>query len=82
MFSAIPVNTLASTTDPSHFLWQQMDISARSMSLRKNSFIPYQGREGCKDLLDDVGVLAAPLDYQLPKLPGLGDIDWGISFPL
>jgi sugar phosphate isomerase/epimerase len=28
--------------------------------------------------LDDVGILATPLEYHSPKLPGLGDIDWGI----
>jgi len=24
-----------------------------------------------------VGILAAPLEFHSPKLPGLGDIDWG-----
>jgi sugar phosphate isomerase/epimerase len=27
--------------------------------------------------LDDVGILATPLEYHCPKLPGLGEIDWG-----
>jgi sugar phosphate isomerase/epimerase len=30
-----------------------------------------------KDKLDRVGILASPLEYHSPKLPGLGDIDWG-----
>ncbi|MBQ9938991.1 MAG: sugar phosphate isomerase/epimerase, partial [Oscillospiraceae bacterium] len=30
-----------------------------------------------KDRLDDVGILATPLEYMAPKLPGLGDINWG-----
>jgi sugar phosphate isomerase/epimerase len=29
-----------------------------------------------RDLLDDVGVLATPLEYHAPKLPGLGDVSW------
>ncbi|NLP26272.1 MAG: sugar phosphate isomerase/epimerase, partial [Clostridiales bacterium] len=29
-----------------------------------------------KDKLSDVGVMAYPLDYMSPKLPGLGDVDW------
>jgi sugar phosphate isomerase/epimerase len=30
--------------------------------------------------LDDVGVLAYPLAYHTPKLPGMGDVDWGRFF--
>jgi sugar phosphate isomerase/epimerase len=30
-----------------------------------------------QDRLDDVGVLAFPLQYHTPKLPGLGDVEWG-----
>ena len=26
---------------------------------------------------DRVGVMAYPLDFMSPKLPGLGDVDWG-----
>jgi sugar phosphate isomerase/epimerase len=27
--------------------------------------------------LDDVGILAMPLEYHYPKLPGLGQVEWG-----
>lgn len=27
--------------------------------------------------LKDVGIMAYPLEYMEPKLPGLGDVDWG-----
>jgi sugar phosphate isomerase/epimerase len=27
--------------------------------------------------LDDEGILATPLKYHTPKIPGLGEIDWG-----
>jgi len=30
-----------------------------------------------RERLDDVGILATPLEYHTPKLPGLGEIDWG-----
>ena len=30
-----------------------------------------------RDRLDDVGTMAYPLSYMQPKIPGLGDIDWG-----
>ena len=29
------------------------------------------------DKLADVGTMAYPLEYMSPKLPGLGDVDWG-----
>ena len=29
------------------------------------------------DRLDDVGIMGYPLEYMAPKLPGLGDVDWG-----
>jgi sugar phosphate isomerase/epimerase len=30
--------------------------------------------------LDDVGVMATPLSFHTPKLPGLGEVDWGRFF--
>ena len=27
--------------------------------------------------LKDEGIMAYPLEYMEPKLPGLGDVDWG-----
>ena len=32
--------------------------------------------------LDEVGILATPLSYHTPKLPGLGDVDWGSFFSI
>ena len=29
------------------------------------------------DKLADVGIMATPLQFMTPKLPGLGDVDWG-----
>jgi sugar phosphate isomerase/epimerase len=33
-----------------------------------------------RDKLNEVGITAAPLEFHSPKLPGLGDIDWGRFF--
>ena len=27
--------------------------------------------------MEECGIMAYPLDYMSPKLPGLGDVDWG-----
>ena len=32
------------------------------------------------DRLDDVGIMAHPNDFHTPKLPGMGDVDWGRFF--
>ena len=29
-----------------------------------------------RDKLNEVGIMAYPLDYHSPKIPGLGDVDW------
>jgi sugar phosphate isomerase/epimerase len=33
-----------------------------------------------QDRLDEVGIMAHPNDYHTPKLPGMGDVDWGRFF--
>ena len=33
-----------------------------------------------RERLNDAGILATPLEYHSPKLPGLGEIDWGRFF--
>jgi sugar phosphate isomerase/epimerase len=33
-----------------------------------------------RDKLDKVGIMANPLEYHSPKLPGLGDVRWGAFF--
>jgi sugar phosphate isomerase/epimerase len=30
-----------------------------------------------RDRLNEVGLLAHPNEYHTPKLPGMGDVDWG-----
>jgi len=33
-----------------------------------------------RDKLNRVGIMAYPLEYHSPKLPGLGDVDWRSFF--
>ncbi|EKC59173.1 Xylose isomerase domain protein TIM barrel, partial [human gut metagenome] len=30
-----------------------------------------------RDKLESCGIMAYPLEYMSPKIPGLGDVDWG-----
>jgi sugar phosphate isomerase/epimerase len=81
MFNDIPSPSFGLNFDPSHFIWQQMDYAK---AIRE--FAPRIFHAHAKDArldrhkLADVGVLAHPLEYHTPKLPGLGDVDWGLYF--
>lgn len=64
--------------DPSHFVWQQIDYIRPLYEFKDKIFhVHYKDIKVYKDKLADVGVMAPPLQYMSPKLPGLGDVDWG-----
>lgn len=78
MFATIPSANFGLNYDPSHFLLQQMDYIRPIYEFSEKLYhVHIKDAKIRKDLLDEVGIFAAPLDYLLPKLPGLGDIDWG-----
>lgn len=64
--------------DPSHFVWQQIDYIKPLYEFKvRSSMYTTRISRFIRDKLADVGVLATPLEYMSPKLPGLGDVDWG-----
>ena len=64
--------------DPSHFVWQQIDYIRPIYEFRDKIFhIHYKDIKVYRDKLADVGIMATPLEYMSPKIPGLGDVDWG-----
>ncbi len=64
--------------DPSHFVWQQIDYIKPLYEFKDKIFhVHYKDMKVYKDKLDDAGIMAVPLEYMTPKLPGLGDVDWG-----
>lgn len=81
MFEAIPSQNFGLNFDPSHLVWQQMDYLA---AIRE--FAPRFHHAHAKDArmdwhkLNDVGIMGYPLQYHTPKLPGLGDVNWGKFF--
>lgn len=78
MFDAIPAENFGLNYDPSHLVWQQMDYLRPLVEFKSRIFHVH-----AKDVridrakLDEVGILATPLSYHSPKLPGLGEIAWG-----
>ena len=78
VFDVLPYDNLGINFDPSHFVWQQLDYIKAIYDFREKMFhIHFKDIKLKKDKLGDAGVLAYPLDYMTPKLPGLGDVDWG-----
>jgi sugar phosphate isomerase/epimerase len=78
MFADIPSDHFGLNYDPSHLVWQQMDYIAPLREFTRRLFhVHAKDVRVDRDRLNDVGVLATPLQYHAPKLPGLGDVDWG-----
>lgn len=77
-FEMIPSDYFGLNYDPSHFVWQQIDYIRPLYEFRDKIFhVHYKDIKIYQDKLQDAGVMAYPLDYMSPKLPGLGDVDWG-----
>jgi sugar phosphate isomerase/epimerase len=78
MFQDIPSPNFGLNYDPSHLVWQQMDYVRPIFEFRDRIFhVHAKDAKVERHRLDDVGILATPLEYHRPKLPGLGDVAWG-----
>jgi sugar phosphate isomerase/epimerase len=78
MFTTIPSRSFGLNYDPSHLVWQQMDYVKPLWEFRERLFhVHAKDVRVDRERLDDVGVLATPLEYHTPKLPGLGEVNWG-----
>lgn len=63
--------------DPSHLVWQQMDYLLPLKEYSHKLFhIHLKDARVNREKLNRVGILATPLEYHTPKLPGRGDINW------
>ncbi len=67
--------------DPSHMVWQHMDYIKPIRDFADRLFhIHAKDVRIDRHKLDEVGILAHPNQYHTPKLPGLGDVNWGAFF--
>ena len=81
MFADIPSASLGLNYDPSHFIWQQMDYVAPIREFADRLFhVHAKDARLDRHRLNQVGILAHPNEYHTPKLPGLGDVNWGQFF--
>lgn len=78
VFAVLDSPNLGINLDPSHFVWQQIDYIKPIYEFKDKIFhVHYKDIKMYPDKLADVGVMATPLQYMSPKIPGLGDVDWG-----
>ena len=81
MFADIPGPAFGLNYDPSHLVWQQMDYLKPLREFRDRLFhVHAKDVRLDRDRLDEVGILATPLEFHSPKLPGLGEVNWGRFF--
>jgi len=78
MFEAIPSPSFGLNFDPSHFIWQQMDYIKPLWEFGERIFhVHAKDARLDRNRLEEVGILATPLQFHTPKLPGMGDVNWG-----
>ena len=81
MFESIPSDHFGLNYDPSHMVWMQMDYLAPLRDFTDRIFhVHAKDVRVDPERLDQVGILAHPLEYHSPKLPGMGEVDWGRFF--
>ncbi|MCI9671784.1 MAG: sugar phosphate isomerase/epimerase [Lawsonibacter sp.] len=77
LFDLIPSPNFGLNFDPSHYVWQQMDYVKTIYDFKDRIFhVHFKDIKLYPEKLAECGVMAYPLDYMSPKLPGLGDVDW------
>jgi sugar phosphate isomerase/epimerase len=79
LFDLFPGHTLGLNFDPSHLVWQSIDIgrAIREFGARL-VHVHAKDERVDRDRLYERGILG--LGWHVPKLPGLGDVDWGEFF--
>ncbi|MFO7907423.1 MAG: sugar phosphate isomerase/epimerase family protein [Pirellulaceae bacterium] len=81
MFEIIPSPAFGLNYDPSHLVWMQMDEVKPIYDFKDKLFhIHLKDVKMDRDKLNRAGIMAYPLDYHSPKIPGLGDVDWSGFF--
>ena len=81
MFEEIPNPNFGLNYDPSHMIWQHMDEIRPLRDFADRIFhVHAKDVRLDRERLDEVGIMAHPLEFHTPKLPGLGDVNWGRFF--
>lgn len=81
MFEEIPSPNFGLNFDPSHLVWLHIDYIKPLREFSDRLFHAHAKDVRIdRERLDEVGILGCPLEYHTPKLPGMGEVDWGRFF--
>ena len=77
MFSAIPDENFGLNIDPSHLVWLQIDYERAVYDFGDRIFHAHaKDLEVRRDGLYRHGTFSSGMGWQVPRLPGLGEVDW------
>jgi sugar phosphate isomerase/epimerase len=77
MFEAVPSENFGLNLDPSHLVWQMIDYERVVYDYADRIFhVHAKDMEVDRDGLYRNGVLSLGIGWQVPRLPGLGEIRW------
>jgi sugar phosphate isomerase/epimerase len=77
LFSAIPDESFGLNLDPSHLVWLQIDYERAVYDYAERIFhVHAKDLEVRRDGLYRHGTFSGGMGWQVPRLPGLGEVDW------
>jgi sugar phosphate isomerase/epimerase len=73
--------TIGLNFDPSHLVWLMIDIESAILEFG-GRFYHFQAKDVMVDYdgLYEYGTLSSGIGWQIPRLPGLGHVEWGVVF--
>ena len=73
--------TIGLNFDPSHLVWLMIDMERAIMEFGER-FYHFQAKDVMIDAtgLYENGTLSSGIGWQIPRLPGLGGVDWAVVF--
>ncbi len=78
MFEIIPDKNFGLNLDPSHLLWQFIDGERAVRDFRDRIFhVHAKDMEINHEQLYQRGITSLGMGWQVPRLPGLGEVNWG-----
>lgn len=78
MFEIIPAENFGLNLDPSHLVWLMIDYNRAVREFKERIFhVHAKDLEIDREGLYDNGTLSLGMGWQIPRLPGLGEVNWG-----
>ncbi len=77
LFEAMPGQTMGLNLDPSHLVWQFIDIPRVVREFGSRIYhVHAKDLEIDRDGLYENGVISLGIGWQVPRMPGLGEVPW------